>query len=140
MARPKGSNKTPGSGRKAGTPNQDTALLKQKARELGIDPFEILLLFAKNDWKALGYESQKITIFSRNHEPIEVDVITPETRLKAASDACQYLYPKRKSIEHEHPTKQSNGKKIIQINWADQDEPNRDSENEKANASSNSDK
>jgi hypothetical protein len=95
----KGQPKTPGSGRRKGVKNKDSLPLQEKARELGVDPFGILLLFAKNDWSALGYESQKITVFSKHYEPVEVDVISPDLRLRAAAEAAQYLYPKLKTIE-----------------------------------------
>jgi hypothetical protein len=83
----KGESKTPGSGRKKGTPNKDKLPLQQKAEELGVDPFQILLLFAKGDVAALG-----------------IEVITADQRLRAASEACQYLYPKRKAIQVDQDT------------------------------------
>ena len=87
-------------GRKKGTANKKTQLLIDKAKELDCDPFEILLRFAKGDWSGLGYEDkEKIVAYSVNGEPIYDMVITPEMRLKAAGDACQYLHPKRKAIE-----------------------------------------
>jgi len=72
-------------GRRAGTPNKKTVDLMNLARKLGVDPFEILLLVAKGSWKKLGYESDQITLANR---------------LWAAAEAAQYLYPKRKSVEH----------------------------------------
>lgn len=101
--RPAGSKKTPGSGRKKGTPNKDTIPLEEKAKEIGVDPFEILLKFAKGDWEGLGFKSATITRIGKNGEAYEVDAITPDHRLKAASEACQYLYPKRKAILVEQP-------------------------------------
>ena len=56
--------------------------MHDKAVELGVDPFEVLLLFAKGDTKALN-------------EPY----IDPALRLRAACEAAEYLYPKRRSIE-----------------------------------------
>lgn len=97
--RPKGSIKTPGSGRKKGTPNKDSLSLKERARELGVDPFVILLMYAKGDWKGLGYSSPTKLVASKSGECYEVDVITTDHRLKAAAEACQYLHPKRKAIE-----------------------------------------
>ncbi len=95
----RGQSKTPGSGRKKGTPNQDARTLQEKARALKVDPFEILLLFAKGDWKRLGYDSKSTTKFTAAGIEFEEDVIQPAMRMKAASDACQYLYSKRKPIE-----------------------------------------
>lgn len=71
-------------GRKKGTPNKKTLPLLARAKALKVDPFEILLLFAMGKWKRLGYKE---------------NVLTPENRLKAASEACQYLHPKRKALE-----------------------------------------
>lgn len=75
--------RVPGSGRKKGTPNRVTRTLEQKAEELGIDPFETILLFALGDSDALGVE-------------VEIPL---EMQFKALEIACTYLYPKRKSIE-----------------------------------------
>lgn len=69
------------------------------ARELGIDPFEILLRFAANDFKALGYEKRTKTIYTSEDTSYEVDIISPEARIQAAKDATQYLLPKRKATE-----------------------------------------
>ncbi len=82
MPRKPGSQKS--GGRKAGTPNKKTQSLEDKAREMEVDPFEILLRVAKGDWRGLGYKE---------------NVISLETRLKAASEACTYLFPKRKAIQ-----------------------------------------
>lgn len=93
----KGHTKT--GGRRKGVPNKDSLPLHEKARELGVDPFRILLLFAKGDWEGLGYPSETEVRCGKGGETYEVDRITSQQRLAAASDACQYLYPKRKAIE-----------------------------------------
>lgn len=86
-------------GRKKGTPNKNQDPLKQKAKELGIDPFEILLLFAKGDWQALGYKAE--TFVKEGSTFVNEELyIKPETRARAAAEACQYIYPKLKAIEH----------------------------------------
>jgi hypothetical protein len=87
-------------GRTKGTPNKNVLPLQEKARELGCDPFEILCRFALGDWEGLGY-AQELTFQSTNKgELIERYVIPPELRQKAAAEAAQYIYPKRKAIEH----------------------------------------
>lgn len=78
-------------GRKKGTPNKLTQDLHQIAEELGVNPFEILLRFAKGDYEALNLP--ECTSFG-------APTIPPELRQKAAKDACEYLFPKRKAIEH----------------------------------------
>lgn len=93
-----GQARLPGAGRKKGTPNKNTQTLLEKARELGVDPFEVLLLFAKGDWKALGYASE-MTDRPTQHGVIMEYTISPELRKSAASDANQYLHPKRKAVE-----------------------------------------
>jgi hypothetical protein len=87
-------------GRKKGTPNKLTQDLMAKCDELGVDPFEVLLHFAKGDWKTLGYETETRLVSTSEHGDIYENTITPELRAKAAKDACEYLFPKRKAIEH----------------------------------------
>lgn len=95
----KGGPKTGGRGK--GTPNKDSVPAEQKARELGIDPFEVLLRFADGDWKALGYESDKVTAgITANGTRWEKYTIDPAVRQKAAAEACSYIFPKRKAIDH----------------------------------------
>jgi len=88
-------------GRAKGTGNKATSPVKQKAEELGIDPFEVLLYFAAGDWKSLGYKAETYTVHSKDYSN-EFLSIEPSTRAKAASDACQYLYPKLKQIDQKH--------------------------------------
>lgn len=62
-------------GRRVGTPNKGSLDLIAKCEAMGVDVFEELL-------KYLTY-------------PCE-----PGMRLKAICEAAQYIYPKRKSLEH----------------------------------------
>lgn len=71
-----------------------------KAFELGIDPFEILLLFAAGKWKELGYRDPTKTIAVPGGASYEEDIISAELRVNAAKDATNYLLAKRKSVEH----------------------------------------
>lgn len=96
--RPRGQGKTPGSGRAPGTPNKNTIDLQRLSEEMGIHPFKILLHFAAGDWKALGYQRESYVEYGKDYDN-EVLYIQPEVRVKAASEAAQYLYPKRKAIE-----------------------------------------
>lgn len=82
-----------------GIPNKSTQDLFEKAFNLGVDPFEVLLNFAKRDWKALGYNSPTVTKYCADGGTIEVDVITPDLQLSAAEKASNYLYAKRKAID-----------------------------------------
>lgn len=74
MGRPKGMAKT--GGRKAGTPNRKSMALVERCEAMGIDPFEEMLKMA--------------------NDPMLVD---PHLRFNALKELCQYLYPKRKSID-----------------------------------------
>lgn len=87
-------------GRQKGTPNKDGVPLMQKAQELGIDPFEVLLRFAAGDWKTLGYDAEKFVAGVNEYGSWEKHTIDPAVRMKAASEACNYLFPKKKAIEH----------------------------------------
>ena len=86
-------------GRKKGTPNKDKKKLHEKAEELGVDPFEILLLIAKGDWKGLGYVSETVSRVTKEGIEIEIGRIELRDRLNAAKEACNYIHPKRKAIE-----------------------------------------
>lgn len=104
MAFTKGTPKPENSGRRKGTPNKVQQTLQDKAAELGVDPFEILLHFAKGDWKTLGYKSSKRLVnVTDDGTKIYEDVISPQLRQKSAKDASEYLYPKRRSIEVSDP-------------------------------------
>lgn len=90
--------KNKGSGRKAGVPNKKTALIADVAERLGVNPFEVLCLFAANKWKELGYTGSKHIDSETGTEwfesPISLDI-----RMNAAKEACKYLYPQRKAVQ-----------------------------------------
>lgn len=69
----KGQPRPPNAGRKAGTPNKKTQALADKCKELGVDPFAVLLDLCKSS--------------------------DPSIKLSAAKEVCQYLLPKRKAVE-----------------------------------------
>jgi len=89
-----------GAGRKKGTLNRKTKELQDKCDELGVDPFEVLLLMTKGDWKALGYESKTRLVSASEHGDIYEDTIPPKLRADCAKEVCNYLLPKRKAVEH----------------------------------------
>jgi hypothetical protein len=84
--------------RRKGSRNRNSAPVLAKAQELGIDPWEILLYFAAGDWKALGYEAEKIQHINQ-YGVKEEYTIDPAVRAKCAAEASQYLYPKRRALE-----------------------------------------
>lgn len=88
-----------GAGRKAGTPNKKTQKLHEIADQLGVSPFEVLLLVVKADWKALGYSTATISRVLKDGSVFEEERISLETRLAAAKETAKYLYPQRKAVE-----------------------------------------
>jgi hypothetical protein len=103
MPFPKGK-ANPGAGRPKGAKNKNESPLAIKARELGVDPFEILLLFAKGDYEGLGYKSEsRVVGYTKAGEEILEEYCTPTLRQKSARDAAEYLYPKLKSVELTDP-------------------------------------
>lgn len=88
-------------GRPKGSPNKKTKNLFEIAERLECNPFEVLLHFTKGDYQALGYPEfqQKIVGKGENAEMVEELTISPELRQKSAKDACEYLFPKRRSVE-----------------------------------------
>ena len=96
--KPKGSPKS--GGRQKGTPNHDTIVAQMKAKQADIDPFMVLLYIVAGDWKKLGYERSTQTYFTSTGVPVEEPVITIDHRLSAAKEACSYLLPKRKALDH----------------------------------------
>lgn len=85
-------------GRAKGTPNKDTQALIEAAERLGVNPFEILLHFAKGDFATLGY-SEYQTRPGPDGSTYDVLTIEPELRARCAMKASEFLYPKRKAIE-----------------------------------------
>lgn len=97
MPRPKGHEKS--GGRVKGTLTQKRKELYEIADEMGVDPFEVLLQFAKGDWQGLGYQSETYLIPSQSGA-IEKRIIEPELRFAAAKELAKYLRPQLKAIEH----------------------------------------
>ena len=125
-------------GRKKGTANKSSLPLLEKADALGIDPFEILLYFAKGDWKKLGYKKKTKEIGIGMGNTIEVDVIEPELRASAAKSACEYIHPKRKALDisSTNPILSGAEKITLDLRWADET----DFEDEEEDAASKEDK
>lgn len=87
-------------GSRKGVPNARTQDLFDLTQKLDCHPFETLLLYMKGDHEALGLPQYTVVSITKEGEPIEKLTIPPELRQKSAKDACEYLFPKRKSIEH----------------------------------------
>lgn len=97
MAAPKGHSRY--GGRTKGTPNKDTLELIAITEKHGCNLFEILVLFAKGDYEALGYEKERVKTITEFGTVYEL-TITPELRAKCAEKACEYIHSKRKAVEH----------------------------------------
>lgn len=93
-------------GRPKGSLNSRTQDLFDIAQRNNCNPFEVLIWFAKGDFEALGYEHHQIKVTKDGTTVTEL-TISPELRQKSAKDACEYLFPKRKAVEHtfENPEK-----------------------------------
>lgn len=87
-----------GPGRPKGARNKRTIELEILAEKFP-NPFELLMLFATGDWKALGYDSEVYVMENAQGATKIGYTISPEMRLAATKEACQYLYPKRKEYE-----------------------------------------
>jgi antitoxin component of RelBE/YafQ-DinJ toxin-antitoxin module len=91
-----GSPRPEGAGRKPGTPNRATSEAKRLAEEMGVDPFQVLLLFVKGDAEALDLPVHQLADGTEARRAVPLDM-----RLDAAKAAVQYLLPKRKALEVE---------------------------------------
>lgn len=78
-------------GRKKGTPNKRSLEIEAICEKLDCNPFEILLLFAKGDAKALGYMGAT--------PGAPAPTIAQDIRAKAAAEASKYLYSQKKAVE-----------------------------------------
>lgn len=71
-------------GRKKGTPNKNRVPAQELADRLGINPYEILLLFAAGDAEALG---------------LKKDELGPAARVKAAAEASKYVKAQMRTVD-----------------------------------------
>jgi len=94
MAAKKGQGKTPGSGRKKGTPNKRTLDLQARMEELGCDPIDFMVKVIK------GEIVEDVVLGTHKGEPI-IRKMAPgyDLQVACAKELAQYLYPKRKALE-----------------------------------------
>lgn len=90
-------------GRQKGTVNKAALNARAMAAELGVDPFEVLLLITKGDWESLGYTSAEITKAGKDGQTFTEDRITLDHRLTAAKEASKYIYQQLKAVEVSGP-------------------------------------
>jgi len=90
-------------GRQKGAKNKHTFNAEELARDLDCDPLEVLLFIAKGDWAALGYEAECYFLEKPDGAVKAGYTVSPEMRLKAAQEACKYLYSQKRSVELSNP-------------------------------------
>ncbi len=95
----RGQPKTIGSGRKKGTPNDKVEGLFDIVKRVGMDPFEVLMRLAVEDWKGLGYPARTKISYTAAGIEFEEYIISPDLRGKSAAHAAKYVHAQRKAIE-----------------------------------------
>lgn len=91
-------NKT-ATGRPKGSKNQDVLGLEERAKELGVDVFEVLVNFAAGNWEKLGYVNETYILENASGATKIGYTITPEMRMKASTELMKYIYPQKKAVE-----------------------------------------
>ena len=86
-------------GRSKGTPNKRTRELSQILESMGCDPALALarVVMDQNMGSGQPYEQER---YSKDGQKYTVNGYEPEIKVAAARELIQYLYPKRKAIEH----------------------------------------
>lgn len=86
-------------GKPKGTKTKRTKEIEEITERLKVNPFEILCLFAKGDWKKLGYDNE---CYFSEHAEGETKMgytITPDMRLIAAKEATKYVYAAKRAVD-----------------------------------------
>lgn len=83
-------------GRPRGSLSKRNQMLEEIASRHKTDPFDILMKMAAGDWKGLGYDSEVYVMEGPSGATKIGYTISPEMRLSAAKECCQYLYAKKK--------------------------------------------
>ena len=98
-------------GRPKGSLNARTIDLLEIANKHKCNPFEVLIMFANGDYQSLGYPEKELII--TKDSSIEKLTISPELRQRSAKDACEYLFPKRKAVEHSFNTDEMDDDELL---------------------------
>lgn len=88
-------------GRPKGAKNKRSILVEHIATKFNMHPFETLMHFANGDWKSLGYDNETYIMENAQGGTKIGYTITPEMRLSATKEACQYLVAKIKQEPEE---------------------------------------
>lgn len=89
---PKKGERVPGSGRKKGVVNKKTKDLMAMLESHGFDAAEALVYCYK--------EAQQIFEFRKKRSNLAGALSALDRMETCASDLCQYVYPKKKAVEH----------------------------------------
>jgi len=81
-------------GRPKGSPNKRTLDLQKRIEELGLDPVQTLAMILDEQMKIF----KSATKGKRAHRGVALEALADAER--TASNLMQYLYPKKKAIEH----------------------------------------
>ena len=84
--------RTVGAGRKKGTPNKKTVELMQVLEKHNFDPAEALIFCYR--------EAQKIFEFRKKRNNLAGALVALDRMETCASELSQYVYPKKKAVEH----------------------------------------
>jgi hypothetical protein len=95
----KGHTFSKGNGRPKGSKTRIVQLADDLVTKLDVDPLEVLMLFAKGDWEALGYDSKETICYNSAGQEYSKLTVTPEMRVSAAREAVKYIYCQRKAVE-----------------------------------------
>lgn len=87
-------------GRKKGIPNKNSKEVAALVASNNCDPVKFLCALINNDWKMAGYKSEFEDQLTPKGDIIQKPVITLDHRVRAALDIMNYIYPKRKALEH----------------------------------------
>ncbi len=86
-------------GRVKGTPNKDTSYIQERCNALGLEPIDAIIYFAMGNYEALKlpeyFEKQGFQGITTMEPSISVD-----HRIDCLKTLVQYIYPKRKAVEH----------------------------------------
>lgn len=99
-------------GRPKGSKNRTVQVVEDLVTKLDVDPLEVLMLFAKGDWKALGYKAESTIAYTSAGIEYEKPTISTDNRINAATSAVKYIYSQKKAIELSNQT-ESEGFRII---------------------------
>lgn len=92
MPRPSKGERVKGSGRKKGVPNKKTAELLETLAKHDFDPGEALIHCYQ--------EARKIFDYRKKNNNLAGALVALDRMETCASDLAQYVFPKKKAIEH----------------------------------------